>query len=201
MSILYVTKEGLAGFRRAKLSALGSIVTITIALLMVGLFYVLSSNTARIVRDLREKLEMDVFIEEPVSRKRLKEIEERLTTQAGVERVQFISKEDAAKIFKEEFGEDINKVLDFNPLPPSFKVFLREDYRTSDSALGVTSQIKEIKGVDDVVYRKDLLQFLDQRTRVLYRVGLIVGILITVSSIFLVSNTIRLTILAQRKTV
>jgi|ERR1041385_4817019 cell division transport system permease protein len=201
MKLVYVVKEGLSGFSRAKLAALGSIITITLSLLLVGLFYVISVNTARIVEGIREKVELEAFLEEPVSRQRINEIQEQLLAIEGVDHVQFISKEDAARIFKEEFGEDINSVLDFNPLPPSFKIFLKDGYRTTDKANEVHNQITQINGVDNIAYRKELLEFLDKRAKMLYSIGLALGIILAISAIFLVSNTIRLTIYAKRKAV
>ena len=201
MRLIYVIKEGLAGFRRAKLAAAGSILTITIALLLLGFFYIVSTNTSRIVESIRAKMEMEAFLEEPASRLRINEIKQQILTTEGVGDVQYVSKEDAAKIFKQEFGEDINKVLEFNPLPPSFKIFLKEDYRTALKTGDVYKKIKRIKGVDDVIYRKDLMEFIDKRTETLYAVGLIIGIFISVSAVFLVSNTIRLAIYARRKAI
>ena len=201
MSYLYIVKEGIAGFRRAKLAAIGSSITITISLLLVGLFYVISTNTSRLVEGVRQKVEMEAFLEEPVTRQRLNEIEQQLTSIDGVESVQFISKDEAAKIFKEEFGEDIHSVLDFNPLPPSFKIFLKEGFRNPEKATQIHKSVVGIKGVENITYRKELLEFLDERARMLYYVGLGLGLIFGISAIFLVSNTIRLTIYAKRKSV
>jgi cell division transport system permease protein len=199
MSIVYVLKEGFSGFRRAKLSAAGSVLTIAIALLLLGLFYVISTNTSRIVDSIRGRVEMEAFLVEPVTPQRIQEIQAAILSTDGVERVQFISKEDAAKIFKQEFGEDIGKVLDFNPLPPSFKVFLKEEFRTTGKADDVHARISRIGGIGEIAFKKELMEFIDRQTKTLYAVGLGLGIVIAISALFLVSNTIRLTIYAQRK--
>ena len=201
MSLVYVVKEGLSGFRRAKLAATGSIITIMISLLLLGLFYVIAKNTSRLVESIREKVEMEAFLEEPVTRLRVSEIQKELIAVEGIERVQFISKDEAAKIFKQEFGEDINKVLDFNPLPPSFKLFLKDGYRNTEKATEIHDKVMQIKGVENITYRKELLEFIDNRAKTLYTVGLVLGGIIGISAIFLVSNTIRLTIYAKRKSV
>ena len=201
MSFFYIVKEGFAGFSRAKLAAVGSSITITISLLLVGLFYVISTNTSRLVESVRQKVELEAFLEEPASRQRINEIQQQITSIDGIDKAQFVSKDEAAKIFKQEFGEDINNVLDFNPLPPSFKIFLKEGYRTPEKADEIHKKVMEIKGVENITYRKELLEFLDQRARMLYYVGLALGIIFGISAIFLVSNTIRLTIYAKRKSV
>ena len=201
MSVTYLVKEGLVGFRRAKLAATGSVVTITIALLALGSFYVVWSNTQRIVESIRARMEMEAFLEDPMTHQRAVEIQQQIMHTEGVEEAQYISKEEAAKRFKQEFGEDVNKVLDFNPLPASFKVLLKPDYRTTARADEVSKRVKRIKGIDDVIYRKDLLEFIDTKTDILYGVGLLVGIFIGISAVFLVSNTIRLTIVAKQKSI
>jgi len=201
MSVMYAVREGLSGFRRAKLAATGSIITVTVSLLLLGLFYVVSTNTSRIVERIREQVELEVFLGEPLSRARINELQQQLTTMEGVDHVQFVSKEEAARVFKQDFGDDITKVLDFNPLPPSFKVFLGPAFRNTERADAIAKRIKKYSGVDDVVYRRDLLEFLDKRARTLYALGLALGIIVGISAMFLISNTIRLTIYAKRKAV
>jgi cell division transport system permease protein len=178
MNILYAIKEGIGGFRRATFAAIGSIITITLSLLLVGLFAVISINTARLVEQVRERVEMEAFLTDPITQERIDDIQKHIALLNGVERVQFVSKDEAAQTFKSEFGEDINRVLDFNPLPPSFKIYLRDEYRTSERAEELQHQIKAINGVDDVVYRKEMLGFIDQQTQTLNYVGLALGILI-----------------------
>lgn len=201
MSFSYAIREGLSAFRKAKLSALGSIITVTLSLLLLGIFYIIALNTSRVVNRIQEKVEMEVFLEQPISPQKIDEVEERILAVPGVAGAQFISKEDAARIFREEFGEDINSVLEFNPLPPSFKVSLAEQFRTSSGAEEVHRQIAEIGHVDNVIYRRDMLEFIEKQSRMLYLVGMSIGVLIAAAAMFLVANTIRLTIYAKRKTV
>lgn len=199
MSLSYTIREAFSGFKRTKLASLGSILTICIALLLLGIYYIVILNASRVVQMIRDKVEVEAFCEEPVNRVRVNELQEQMLAIDGVERVEFVSKEEAAKIFKQEFGEDHTDVLDNNPLPPSFKVFLKSEFKNSEKAGVIVANIKSLKGVDDVIYRKELLEFLDRRVTLAQSIGLALGILIGVSAIFLVSNTIRLAIYAKRK--
>lgn len=201
MNIIYILKEGISGFQRAKLSSIFSIFTIMISLILVGFFYVISTNTSRLVETLRQKVEMEVFLNEPITRQRILEIQSELLAIDGIKSVKYFSKEEAAKIFKDEFGEDIYKILEFNPLPPSFKIYFKEGFRTIEKTEEINKRISKIKGVDNITYRKDILEFIEQRAKDLYRVGLILGVVLGISAIFLVSNTIRLTIYAKRKSI
>ena len=67
---------------------------------------------------MRDRLEMEAFLREPVTVDQRLAIERAARGVEGVETVDYISKDEAARIFKQEFGEDITQVLDFNPLPP-----------------------------------------------------------------------------------
>ena len=199
MQIRYVLQEGFSGFQRAKLSMLAAVLTICISLLLLSFFSILLINANQVVESLREKVEMEAFLSDPLTKEGAEAVKRQVTSLEGVREVRFISREEAAEIFKAEFGEDIYKVLDFNPLPASLKIYLKDGYKTARWAGSVYGAVKAIKGVDDVIYRKTLLEMLDQRAVTLLWFSLGVGVFITISSIFLVANTIRLAIYAKRK--
>jgi len=201
MQIRYIMNEGLSGFRRAKLSMSAAILTVSISLLLLSLFSILILNANSVIQSLRNKVEIEAFLRDGLTQPELDAIEARITAIAGVQNVRYVSKDEAADIFKEEFGEDIHKVLDFNPLPPSLKIYLLDGYKTARAAEAIYESVKEIKGVEDVIYRKTLLEMLDKRAKTFLWIALTVGIFITISSMFLVANTIRLAIYAKRKIV
>jgi len=199
MNIFYILKEGISGFKRARLSMVISIFTITISLILLGLFTIVFRNTNQIVESFRDRVEMEAFLEEPVTEATSPIIEKKILGIPGIKEVKYVSKEQAAKIFKEQYGEDIHNILDFNPLPPSFKVYLEQEYKNSDSAKVIYGKLKQIGGVDDVIYRKTLLELLDRRAQMLAMASLAAGLALLITAIFLVSNTIRLAIYTKRK--
>ncbi len=199
MILGYLLKEGLSGFRRAKLSMFAAIVTVAISLLLLSFFSILLINANSVVTSLRDKVELEVFLADYLSNEEVDGLRATIAGIEGVKEVRFVSKEEAAEIFRREFGEDIFKVLTFNPLPASFKVLLKDGYKTAAGAESIYTAVKELKGVDDVIYRKTLLEMLDRRAQTFLWLALSVGIFVTVSAIFLVANTIRLAIYAKRK--
>ena len=199
MSLSYTVRESFSGFTRTKLSSLLSILTIAISLLLLALFALVSLNATRFVESLRNKIELEAFLLEPVTAEEISALEQAVGGIEGVKSVVFISKDEAAKIFKEETGEDIGTVLDFNPLPPSFRITLREGYKTTARIQAIHDRLLAIKGIDSVIYRRTLLELIDQRTQALHNVMLALGVLISLSAVFLVSNTIRLAISAKRR--
>lgn len=199
MAVGYLFREGFSGFRRAKLSMSAAIFTITIALLLLSSFAIIFMNARSIVDSLRTRVEMEAFVLDQVDEESLPGLEASLQAIDGVESVRFVSKDEAAEIFKQEFGEDIRRVLKFNPLPASFRLTLLPTFRTSEAAASVAEQVAEISGVEEVKYRKDLLEMLDDRVTTFLSIGLGVGFCILIASVFLVANTIRLAIYAKRQ--
>lgn len=199
MQIRYLIKEGFSGFRRAKLSMVSAIVTVCISLLLLGCFTILLINANDLVENLREKVEMEAFLQENLPPDSVAIVREKIASIPGVRDITYISKEEAAEIFKQDFGEDIYKVLKFNPLPPSVKISLKSGYRTSVAAAGVYDAVQKIEGVEDVIYRKKLLEMLDNRAVGLLWLMFGIGIFVTISSVFLVANTIRLAIYSKRE--
>jgi cell division transport system permease protein len=199
MNFSFIVKEGLSGFRRAKLSTAVSVLTISISLILLGMFAIVTRNTVALVESIRNKVELEAFLNEPLKSSDIDSLRSRILALQGVEKTTFISKEEAARIFKQEFGEDIHKVLDLNPLPPSFKISLKEGFRTAEKAEEIQKQVRQFKGVDDVVYRKAIVEFIDKRVRTFSLVALGLGILITLSAIVLVANTVRLTIYSKQQ--
>jgi cell division transport system permease protein len=199
MQFRYIVKEGFSGFKRAKLSMFAAVFTICVSLLLLSFFAILLLNANSIVNSLREKVEMEAFLNDQLTNDQITEVKGLVEMLVGVREVRYVSKEDAAKIFKEEFGEDIFKVLNFNPLPASLKIFLKDGFKTAKQAEIISKQVKSVKGVEDVIYRKQLLEMLDQHAILFLWITFGVGIFITLSSIILVANTIRLAIYAKRK--
>jgi cell division transport system permease protein len=198
MSFSYTLRESFSGFRRTKLSSLLSIATICISLLLLGVFAAVTINATRLIQTLRSRLEMEAFLQEPISDDDVTALQSRVQAIEGVEKVIFISKDEAARIFRQEFGEDINKVLDFNPLPPSFKITLVEQYRTSEGTAAIYQRLMALQGIESVVYRRTLLELIDKRAKTVNRIMLGLGVAVSFSAIFLVGNTIRLSISAKR---
>jgi len=199
MSLAYTLRESVSGFTRTKLSSTISIITICISLLLLGVFAVITIHASRFIDMIRDKVEIEAFLREPSTGAGISDLARSIVEVEGVEKAVFVSKEEAAEIFRREFGEDINAVLDFNPLPPSFRITLLPDYRTAERARSLRDTLLTFPGVESVVYRKALLELIDRRTALVNQVTLGLGILIMLSAVLLVSNTIRLAIYAKRK--
>jgi cell division transport system permease protein len=199
LSYYYAVREGVDGMRRARLATAISIFTTTIALVLFGAFVVATLNVARLVETLRSRVEFEVFVDNALSEDEASALGRRIREVAGVAEAVFISREDAKEIFSKEFGDGFLDLVEGNPLPASFRITLGKESQNAREAQRVAAAIGKIDGVDEVVYRRELLSALDKYVGLAVTADFILGVIVCLSSFALVVNVIRLTISAKRK--
>ncbi len=148
---------------------------------------------------LKGKVEIEAFLSDSLSSDQIREVKTKLLATKGVSSVQFVSKDEAAEIFKKEFGQDIKTVLEFNPLPASYRVFLKDLNKNSRDVAAIAAKIEKMSGVESVKYRKILLTLIDRRVRLFYGVMSGFGGALVLLSIFLVYNSMRLAISYKKR--
>ena len=199
MKIGYFIKEGFHGLSRAALSSFVSVVTIALALSLLSIFLIVSSNIAFLISDIRSRVELEAYLDKSLSQKQNQKIGERISRIEGVASVQFISKDEAARVLKSVMGEqDIFDLVENNPLPASYKIKLKEDYRTNEALGRIAPAIEAIDGVEEVNYQKEMLKALDEKIGMYQQISLYIGLATAVVAIFLISNTIKLSIYSKR---
>ncbi|MFZ1730162.1 MAG: permease-like cell division protein FtsX [Bacteroidota bacterium] len=198
MSVSYTLKESFAGFKRNRSASLITVFTVSISLLLLGVFVIITMNFTNFVEQIRSRVDLEVFLDSDMNDRQQEEMTNILSDIPGIEEVTFVSKEDAAKIFKRDFGESFEDILDDNPLPQSYRLSIQEGYNNTDSVQIIASRVERLQLVESVHYRKQLLQLIDRRARAFSYASLFIGMILALSAIILVANTIRLTIYAKR---
>lgn len=198
MSLRYAVREGLAGFRRARLAAFASTSALVVALVLIGLI-VLGGLQARSVSSwLRQRVgEVELFLED-VEDARALDLQDRIEATPGVASTEYISQEEAEEVFRREFGEGGEIFQDDTFLPASIRVRVRPGYARPDSLERMAARFEELGPVSDVVFNQPLLVKVQRNLRWGTFAGLGVAGLIVLAVLFLVANTVRLTIYARR---
>lgn len=196
MSLGYIIKEGLSGFKRARLASFTSIFSLFVAVLLLGVLARFSYNAYEVAQSLKKSIDIEVFLEDLDDRTE-RELEAKLKGEPLVDQLTFISKDSAAAIFEEEFGAGGSSLAELKFLPASFKLKIKPetDVKRVDS---LVTEIENFRGVDEVEFNQELLELVQTRFRTVAIVGGGVGLLILLTSLILVFNTIRLTIYAKR---
>lgn len=195
--MFYSIIEGLKGLRRAKFSAFVATSTIFFALVLIGIFGIIILNIQHIIQQIQSRMEMEVFIDNSFNTEQIYELKQKITSLQGIDSVHYVSKAAAAALFRQQFGQDIFDILDDNPLPASFQIRLHPSARSRASVERIAAQLEQLDGVDEVIYRRDLIVLLERYIRIFLIIILGIGILLGGGAIFLVSNTIKLIIYSR----
>lgn len=187
--------------KTAKSAVFSSTVVIALAVLLLGIYLTISINSVKLLKMIRDKVEIDAYMNEGVPPADIQKIITNIKTIGGVKNVTFISKEEAAKIFAEDFGQDILEVFDYNPLPASLKITLYDEYKTIERIEKINAELKKNPEISDIVYAQKNLEIIERNSQSLVFLNLSLLIIITFSSIFLIGNTIRLMIVAKKDTI
>lgn len=199
MPLPYSLREGLAGFKRAKFAALASTSAMTVALILIGMFGLAAFEAQRVSDWLRQRVgEVELFLSEKTEQRMARALTDRARTTPGVAETEYVSHQEAQVIFQREFGEGAEIFFDEPFLPASIKIRVQSGYANPDSLNQLVSEFESWNRVDEVVFNQPLLVKVQQNLRLLTLAGLALGILVVVASVFLVANTIRLTIYARR---
>ncbi len=199
MNLGFSIKEGLKGLKRARMATAITITSVTVALMMIGLFIIVSVNIDHWVGEKRKNIEIEAFFEPVLNNSTAKKLVNKIRQMDGVERVDYISKEAAALRFKKEFGRDVVEVLGTNPLPPSCVIHLKSTHRNALAIANLSHKIKKLDGITDVVYAQGFLQLIDRYVTIIYLIIGGLGLLLLIVAIILIHNSIRLIIYARRE--
>lgn len=196
MSLGYLIKEGFAGLKRARLAAFTSIFSLFVAVLLIGVLTRVGFNAYEVSQMLKQQVEVEVFLEN-IDNQSTNELQQRIGNEPIVAEMNYISRDSASQVFREEFGMGGEALADLNFLPASFRVLVSDEASVAqvDSLVQV---INDYRGVDEVRFNLALLELLERRTEQLILIGAAIGLFILFVAIILVFNTIRLTIYAKR---
>ena len=156
-----------------------SSISTTLVLLLLGLvvFFVLTAHNLSVY--VRENISFSV--QEPF-----------------VKQSEYISKKQALKEQTEAMGTDPEEFLGYNPFTASIEIKLHSDYANSDSIAKIEKMIKKNINIQDVLYRKELIDAVNDNIRNISLVLLALAVVLTFISFALINNTIRLAIYSKR---
>ena len=184
-------------FRNFPLS-LASISCITITLIVVAASIIITYNVENFAESIRKDVTIVVFLEKKVTNKEIKQIEKEIKDTNNIEKLEFISKKQAAENTKKE-NEIFETIVDgwteeTNPLLDSFKIKVKD----VDSIKDTVEKIKKIKKVDIVNYGEDIVDQLLVVFKVIEKISIGTVVALILVTAFLITNTIKLAIFARK---
>ena len=180
-----------------------SVIIMSLTLLVLAVFLLVTDNVLAVLDKTRDELKIYVYLEEGLTTNDLEQTYKQLLSMVSVKSIVFVSKSEAMAEFEREFGEDqfILESLETNPLPASFKVELRGEHKNKDRTHEFAEKAAALNGVEEVNYGREFLDRFSLIARVFLYVDVVLGFIVIVSSVFIISNTVRLTILSRQKSI
>ena len=176
----------------------------TLSLFIVGLFGIILIQASSLTKMIRENIEIQVFLDKDLSPEQLAELQKDLAKRPFVlakedsTHLRFISNKEAVETFIKNTGEDFTKFLEDNPLRDSYVFSVSEEFQSSEQLTVIAKELETLPGVFEVSYMTDLVDSINKN---LFKVSLIMGgfiLILIVTVIMLINNTIRLALFSQR---
>jgi len=190
--MLFILKEGLADLRRASFSTFFSTFVIFLSLMVVNLYFYLSASIDETMQDLKKNFVIELFIADSTSQFTIDRLTAQLNKSTVIASVRLISKEQAKEIFRKEFDDDPESTIGYNPLPRSLQLVLKKQYITDKRISALVNSCKKQSMITDVIYDTNVSKL--EYRKFGRKFGYPVIAFISLVSLFLVFNTIRLTI-------
>lgn len=192
----YLFREGIKNIWTNRMMSIASVIVLVSCLILTGTAALFSVNISETVKKTGEGNVTRVFLEESVIDGQVIYIEEEIKRIPNVEKTQFISKDEAIKSYQNSMREDIfNQLIgEGNPLPHAIDVTMT-DLSLYDQTI---ENILKVEGVDDVRDTREVANKLSSLSNLVNTMGLWIVIALVLVSIFIISNTIRMTMYSRR---
>jgi len=195
---LYLISEGLKNVWRHKMTTFTAVFSLFLALYFVGLLATAGENTKSILQYLRSKYKIEVFFKQNIDLKAAKEVSDLILEIKGVRSSTVINKDDAVRIFKDQFGEDILGILGYNPLPVSAVVNLKRNSEEVLDATSIVNKIKKMDGVEEVRYQGHLIKKIERTYARVMKIFPWVALVFISVAVLVIYNTVKLSIFSRR---
>jgi len=194
----YYAGEGIHSIGRNKMMSIASISTVMASLLIFGIFFITMANVNFMVKNVESSVEIKVFLKEDISNNQMSMIESEVKKSPGVTDIRYESKQQAMENFKKQLGENDDLVAGIDPekvMPRSYIV----KFEGPQYIDGVVQKLNLMEGIDKVNDARPIMDKLMQITGFVRTLGISLMVILIVVSVFLISNTIKLTVLARKR--
>lgn len=196
----YFIQETFRSLRRNNWMSFASIGTVAVSLFVLGVFLLLVLNMNRLASSLESQVQISVYLADGLSESARKDIASDIEALQGIEEIRYVPKEEAKERLAKRLGDQkylLDALGEKNPLPDSFEVVLKSPDLVETAAAAIT----RMDGVEQAKYGQDVIEHLFAIARLIRIFGLALMVLLAGATLFIISNTIRLTVFARRKEV
>ena len=194
----YLFSEGVKNIWRHKMTALTAMFSLFIALFIVGILATAGNNTYKLLHYLRSKYKVEIFFSQNISNEQAVGLIHKIKKVHGVRNATIIEKEDAVRIFKDQFGENIVELLGYNPLPVSAVVNIDRNRRDPLSIEPIIKKIKMIPNIEEIRYQGNLINKIERNYKKIVDYLPYLSSIVVIIAILIIYNTIKLSVYSRK---
>ena len=187
--------------RRLRSSYFSVIISIALVLFLVGLLGLIVLKTNSIAKHFKEQVAMTIFLKDNAKNKDVEVLKAELKKAEYTKSVTYISKDEAAKKYSEDIGENFLEFLGENPLKNAIDISLKSEFVTPEKMAEIEKNLVIRSIVAEVVYDKPLIELLSKNINRLSFWILLFSSLFTVIAVVLINSSIRLSVYSKRFTI
>jgi len=175
--------------------------TIALSFLVLGIFLIIIVNAKGLMEEWRSRIRITAYLADAMSGEQIIHFQEKIRGYGEVQEVSYRSKEEALKTLEERLqsGKGLLKGLRRNPLPASVEIQLKPEHQNSIGVQRLVEKLRGLPQIEDLQYGAEWVEKFSAFIVLLQVLGLALGGLLLASTIFVISNTIRLNIFARRQ--
>jgi len=187
--------------KRLRSSYASVIISIALVLFLVGLLGLIVLKTQDLAQHFREQVTLNVFLKEVKDIDQISEFKKLIKEKEFTKKVEFVSKEDAAKLMQEEIGQDFLEFLGTNPLKDVLNIHLKSEFVTAEKMKEIEKSLLENQLVYEISYDKPLIELLNKNIKQISLWILLFSGLLTLIAVVLINSSIRLSVYSKRFTI
>ena len=187
--------------RRLRSSYISVVISISLVLFLLGVLGLLVLNTKKVSNYFKESAAITLYLKNDVKRDQILNLQVSIDEQSFTKSTQFISKEDAAEIYKKENGEDFMDFLGYNPLENSIDIYVKAEFVSPEKMEEIEGIYATNQFVSSVSYDKPLIDLLTKNVRRISLFILVFCGLATLVVVVLINSSIRLSVYSKRFTI
>ena len=174
--------------------------TVTVSLCLLAFFAIIVLNVQEMTQHWSREVQVVAYLDDVPAKSRLTAMINEAKSIPEVLDVVYVTRQQAFSDFRERLGDDAVLLdgLEDDFLPASLRLILHEDARNRAGVVRIVGQLKQKKGYDDFRYGQDWLDRFDAVLNLLRIAGAVLGSFLLFATLFIVSNTIKLTVYARR---
>jgi len=196
----YFCRKACSNLAANRLVTALTVSTITLALLIIALFMLVFVNLEGTVDQWSSKVVVTVYFDKEPPPQELSVLKSRIAALPGAGSIAYITRENALQRFKERLKgqESLLEGVSADTLPSSLEIALTREHRATEAVNIFVSRLKKVPGVAEVQYGEEWVKKFLTFFNFMRILGLLIAAFLLLAVLFIVSNTIRLTILARR---